>query len=315
MTIHNLFGLLCAIGMFLFGIDIMSEGLRNACGERMKNLLSLCTKNRIVGVLTGFIVTAAIQSSSATTVMAVSFIDAGLLTLSQSVGVIMGANIGTTVTSLLIAVNFSAVAPLAVFIGTVMRMFSKSKKVSSVGTVLVGFGLLFVAMSSMSSFMSFFKDNGSADALMAACSGRLKSILIGFAVTAIMQSSSATVGILQSVAACNLISCQTSVYILFGQNIGAVIPTLISSIKANKEAKKAAAVHLLFNLFGTVIFIGISEVTPYISVLEKISNGSVMVSVAHVVFNVASTIILLPFGNQLAKMADVIVERRIKIIK
>ncbi|MCM1363674.1 MAG: Na/Pi symporter [Faecalibacterium sp.] len=314
MTLHNIFGLLCSIGMFLFGIDIMSEGLRSACGTKMKNLLSLCTKNRFLGVLTGFAVTTAIQSSSATTVMAVSFIDSGLMTLAQSVGIIMGANIGTTVTSLLIAVNFSSIAPIAVFIGTAIKMFAKKEKTKSVGIVLVGFGLLFVAISSMDSFMSFFKDNGTADSLMTACSGKFKSIIIGFVITAIMQSSSATVGILQSVAGSGLISCEAAVYILFGQNIGAVIPTLLSSVNANKEAKKAAVVHLLFNVFGTAIFILISLLFPYIDILEKISDGSLMVSLAHIIFNVVSTVILFPAGNILAKTADKIVTNRLRIV-
>lgn len=315
MSLHNVFGLLCSIGMFLFGIDVMGDGLREACGEKMRKLLYACTKNRFFGVLTGFAVTAVIQSSSAATVMAVSFIDSNLLTLSQAVGVIMGANIGTTVTSLLIAVNFSAVAPLAVFIGTMMKMFAKSERTKASGTVLVGFGLLFVAISSMSSFMAFFKDNGSADALIAACSGKVKGILIGFAVTAIMQSSSATVGILQSVANSALVSTETAVYILFGQNIGAVIPTLLSSVKANGEAKKAAAVHLLFNVYGTLIFILISNITPYISLLERIEGGAMRVSAAHIIFNVASTVMLFPFGNRLAKAADRIVSKRIKVVK
>ena len=312
MSLHNIFGLLCAVGMFLFGIDIMGEGLRDACSDRMKSLLSLCTKNRFWGVITGFAVTAIIQSSSATTVMAVSFIDSGLMTLSQSVGIIMGANIGTTVTSLLIAINFSSIAPIAVFIGTVLKMFSKSKKLQSAGLVLVGFGLLFVAMSSMSSFMAFFKDNGSADRLIAACDSKIKSLLIGFIITAIMQSSSATVGILQSVANSGLISCRMAVYILFGQNIGAVIPTLLAAIKANRQAKKAAVVHLLFNVIGTGIFIIICEFFPYITMLEKINNPALQVSAAHIIFNVISTVMLFPFGNTLAKLADKSVIRVVK---
>jgi len=243
--------------------------------------------------------------------MAVSFIDAGLMTLSQAVGVIMGANIGTTVTSLLIAVNFSAVAPLAVFIGTMMKMFSKNQKIQASGTVLVGFGLIFVAISSMNTFMSFFKNNGYADSLVAACSGKLKSILIGFVITAVMQSSSATVGILQSAAVGGLVSTESAIYILFGQNIGAVIPTLLSSVKADKQAKKAAVVHLLFNVFGTVFFIVLSSVFPYITMLEKIDGAAMRISASHIIFNIVSTVLLFPFGDYLTKFADKIVDKKI----
>lgn len=304
MNLSVLAGVLCAVGMFLFGIDVMGDGLQKVCGEKMKKILSACTKNRFLGVLTGLAVTGVIQSSSATTVMTVSFIDCGIMTLSQAVGIIMGANIGTTVTSLLIAVNFSAAAPLAVFAGTAMKMFSKKDKVQNAGLIIAGFGLLFVAMSSMSEYLSFFKDSGNADAFVSASSGRIKSILIGFVITAIMQSSSATVGVLQSAAASGLVSTRNAVYILFGQNIGAVIPTLLSTVKTNHEARKAAIVHLLFNIFGTIIFILICEVTPYISMLETIENGSVRISAAHIIFNIVSTIILFPFGDLLAKAAD-----------
>lgn len=307
MSIHTLAGVLCAVGMFLFGIDIMGDGLKKACGEKMKNILSACTKNRLTGVLTGFAVTGILQSSCAVTVMAVSFVDCGLMSFSQAVGIIMGANIGTTVTSLLLAFNFSAIAPICVFAGTVLKLFCKKEKLQNIGLVFAGFGLLFVAMSNMNEYMLFFKRSEAAQSFLLHSSGRLSCLLFGFAITAIMQSSSATVGVLQSAAASGLLTTKSALYILFGQNIGAVVPTLFSSVKAGRQAKKAAVMHFLFNVFGTVIFILITEALPYVRLLEAIENGSMRVSVSHIVFNCVSTAVLLPLAPQMEKCAELMV--------
>lgn len=315
MPVKIIAGILCSVGMFLFGIDIIGDGLSLVCGEKMKTILSACTKNRFTGVLTGFLVTAVIQSSCAATVMAVSFVESGVLTLSGSVGIIMGANIGTTVTSLLLAVNFSHIAPLAVFLGTFIKMFCKKEKVKNIGLIICGFGLLFVAMSSMSEYLNFFKESGKAEAVLAASQSKLQNILIGFFVTAIMQSSSATIGVLQSASLSGLISLEGALYILFGQNIGAVIPTLLSSIKSGRQAKKAAVVHLLFNVIGTAAFILIASFSPYISLLENFANKSLAISVAHIIFNVGSTLLLFPFGNQLERLSGWIVDFRVRIVK
>lgn len=315
MPVKIIAGILCSVGMFLFGIDIIGDGLSLVCGEKMKSILSTCTKSRLTGVLTGFLVTAVIQSSCAATVMAVSFVESGVLSLSGSVGIIMGANIGTTVTSLLLAVNFSHIAPLAVFIGTVIKMFCKKEKLKNIGLIICGFGLLFVAMSSMSEYLNYFKESGKAEAVLAASQGKIQNILIGFLVTAIMQSSSATIGILQSASLSGLISLEGALYILFGQNIGAVVPTLLSSLKAGKQAKKAAVIHLLFNVMGTGVFILISNLTPYVFLLEKIENKSLAISVAHIIFNVGSTALLFPFGKQVERLSEWIVDFRVRIVK
>lgn len=304
MDLKLISGVLCAVGMFLFGIDIMSDGLQKFCGEKMKSILSMCTKNKLLSVLTGFAVTGAIQSSSATTIMAVSFINSNILNLSQAVGIIMGANIGTTVTSLLIAFNFSAIAPVIVFLGTALKLFSKKEKLQNAGLALTGFGLLFVAMSNMTQYLSFFKDTPYANELINMCDKRIISVIIGFIITAVMQSSSATVGVLQTAAKSGLVSTKMAVYILFGQNIGAVVPTLLSTVKTNREAKKAGLLHLWFNIIGSVIFTFICELTPYISLLDKIEDGSLRVSVSHIIFNTLSTAILLPFSDSLAKLSD-----------
>lgn len=313
--LNTFFGMLCSVGMFLFGMNIIGEGLTKACGEKMKNILSALTKNNLTGVFTGFAVTAAIQSSCATTVMVVNFIDGGLLTLSQSVGIIMGANIGTTVTSLLLAVNFSAFAPIAVLAGALIKLFFKSEKLNNIGLAVCGFGLIFVSMGSLESYLELLRQNGNFDLMMFSSASHFKLIFIGFIITALLQSSSATVGLLQSAALSSIIGLNSAVYILFGQNIGAVVPTLFSCIKANSEAKKAAVVHLLFNMIGTGIFILISEFTPYISLLERIDDKSLAVSVAHMIFNVGSTLMLLPFSKVIAAASEKIVDMHPRIVR
>lgn len=301
--------------MFLFGMNIIGEGMTKACGEKMKGILSKLTKNNLTGVFTGFALTAAVQSSCATTVMVVSFIDAGFLTLSQSVGIIMGANIGTTVTSLLLAVNISAFAPIAVLIGALLKLFFKNERINNIGLAICGFGLIFVSMGSLESYLEILKQSGAFDSAIFSSPSQIKLIFFGFIVTALLQSSSATVGLLQSAAVSGVISLSSAVYILFGQNIGAVVPTLFSSIKANSQAKKAAALHLLFNVIGTGFFVLISNITPYISLLDKVDNKSLAVSVAHMIFNVGSTAILLPFSKQIANAAEKIVDLKPKVIK
>ena len=303
MDLKLLSGVICAVGMFLFGIDIMGDGLRKVCGEKMKNVLSVCTKSRLRSVLTGLLVTGTIQSSSATTIMTVSFINSGIMTLSEAVGIIMGANIGTTVTSLLIAFNFSAVAPIFVILGTALKLFSKKEKTQNIGLTVAGFGLLFVAMSSITEYLSFFKDSGMADGFILSSTTRLKSLIIGIVMTAVMQSSSATVGVLQGACLSGMVSTKNAIYILLGQNIGAVAPTLLSSVKTNIQAKSAAMVHFWFNSIGSIVFVFIIELTPYVHFLNTIENGSFRVSFAHIFFNTASTIMLYPFADNLSNIA------------
>lgn len=315
MNIKIIAGVLCAVGMFLFGIDVMSDGLTLCCGEKIKSVLASCTKNRFRAMLTGLFVTAVLQSSCAVTVMTVSFVDCGVLSLSQSVGIIMGSNIGTTVTSLILSGSFSLVAPIGVFAGAIMKLFFKNEKVKALGLVVCGFGLIFVAMSSMGEYLSFFKESGSAQRLISLCSNPLSCAAVGFLITTVMQSSSATVGVLQSAVFEKIVPLQSAVYILFGQNIGAVVPTLLASVKAKPAAKKSAVVHLLFNVFSTVGFLFVVRFTPYVALLEKIENKKLAVSVAHVAFNVLGTAVLLPFSSFLAKLADKIVSFRPRLIR
>lgn len=301
---YSIINLLCGIGLFLFGMSLMSESTTAAFGESLKGTLSVLTKNRLSGVLTGLAVTGIIQSSCATTVAAVSFVSAGLLSLSGAAGIIMGANIGTTVTSLLIAFDFSDIAPVAVFLGTVLKMFSKKQKTQSAGMIITGFGLLFIGLNTMASSFESLKNNGEFLAFISKTNGKFQGVLTGFIMTAIMQSSSATVGILQALSMQEIVPLQTAFYIILGQNIGAVIPVIISSLGATKTAKQVGIIHLLFNLIGTGIFLLLMEFADFPAILSFAKNDSMRISLFHILFNVLSTFLLLPFTNQLIKISE-----------
>jgi phosphate:Na+ symporter len=301
---YNIINLLCGIGLFLIGMTLMSEYTTETFGEKLKDILSALTKNKISGVLTGLTVTGIIQSSCATTVTAVSFVSAGILSLSGAVGIVMGANIGTTVTSLIIAFNFSDIAPIAVFFGTILKMFSKKQKLQSVGMIIIGFGLLFIGLNTMASSFEALKDNPSFLSFIAKTDGRLQGVLTGFIMTAIMQSSSATVGILQALAMQGLVPVATSFYIILGQNIGAVVPVIISSAGTTKTAKQVSVIHLLFNLIGTGVFLIASEFIPFQNLFSFAKNDSMKISLFHIMFNVVSTVMLLPFSDLLLKISE-----------
>lgn len=303
---YSIINLLCGIGLFLFGMTLMSQSTTEAFGDRLKGTLSALTKNKISGVLTGLGVTGIIQSSCATTVTAVSFVSAGILSLSGAVGIVMGANIGTTVTSLIIAFNFSDIAPIAVFFGTVLKMFSTKEKIQSAGMIITGFGLLFIGLNTMSSAFETLKDNEAFLSFIAKTDGKLQGVLTGFIMTAIMQSSSATVGIIQALSMQKIIPLQTAFYIILGQNIGAVIPVIISSFGATKTAKQVGIIHLLFNSIGTGVFLIASEFISFQNLFSAVKNDSMSISLFHIMFNVVSTIILLPFSDLLIKISELL---------
>ncbi len=301
---YNVINLLCGIGMFLIGMTLMSDYTTLTFGDKLKDILSRLTKNKISGVLTGLGVTSIIQSSCATTVTAVSFVDAGLLSLSGAAGIVMGANIGTTVTSLIIAFNFSSVAPLTIFIGAFMKLLCKSEKAQNFGIILSGFGILFVGLNTMATSFESLKDSEAFLSFVAASRGKLQGVLTGFIMTAVMQSSSATVGILQALAMQGLIPTGTAFYIILGQNIGAVIPVIISSVGTNKTAKQVGVIHLLFNLIGSAIFLVLMEFVPIEKLFFFTENDSMKISLFHIAFNVISTFLLLPFSSLLIKTSS-----------
>ena len=255
MGFELLLGLLGGLALFLYGMQMMSTNLEAAAGNKMKQILERLTSNRFLGVLVGAVITALIQSSSATTVMVVGFVNSGLMTLNQAVWVIMGANIGTTITGQLIALDVGALAPLIAFVGVAILVFVKNKKIQHIAGIVAGIGVLFIGMDMMSSAMSPLREEPQFVEMMTKFSNPLLGILVGAGFTALIQSSSASVGILQALAMSGVIDLHSAVFVLFGQNIGTCITAVLASIGTTRNAKRATAIHLLFNLIGTVVFV------------------------------------------------------------
>ena len=312
MSVANILSMAGGLGLFLFGIRTMGDGLENAAGAKLKRMLEVLTGNRFLAVLVGFVVTAIIQSSTATTVMVVGFVNAGMMSLEQAVGVIMGANIGTTVTSLLIALNFSSVAAAAVLVGVILMLASKKTVVKNLGAIFTGFGLLFLGIDMMSDSMAPLRESaGFMNFIVTVSESPLRplfGIILGIVMTAVLQSSSASVGVLQTLAMQGLVPLKFSVFVLFGQNIGTCLTALFSTVGAKKNSKRAAVIHLLFNLIGTGIFIIIALLTPYVEWIEKLSpDPMAQIAISHIVFNIVSTVVMFPFAKVLVKLSCLLV--------
>ena len=312
MSVANILSMAGGLGLFLFGIRTMGDGLENAAGAKLKRMLEVLTGNRFLAVLVGFVVTAIIQSSTATTVMVVGFVNAGMMSLAQAVGVIMGANIGTTVTSLLIALNFSSVAASSVLVGVILMLASKKTVVKNLGAIFTGFGLLFLGIDMMSDSMAPLRDSaGFMNFIVTVSESPLRplfGIILGIVMTAVLQSSSASVGVLQTLAMQGLVPLKFSVFVLFGQNIGTCLTALFSTVGAKKNSKRAAVIHLLFNLIGTGIFILIALLTPYVEWIEKLSpDPMAQIAISHIVFNIVSTVVMFPFAKALVKLSCLLV--------
>lgn len=305
MGITDVLALLGGLALFLYGMQMMSTGLEAAAGNRMKSILEKLTSNRIKGVLVGAAITAVIQSSSATTVMVVGFVNSGLMTLKQAVWVIMGANIGTTITGQLIALDIGAIAPLFAIAGVGAIMFIKSEKVHHISSIFAGLGILFMGMDMMGAAMSPLKESEAFISLMTKFDNPLLGILVGALFTAVIQSSSASVGILQALASTGMIPLPSAVFVLFGQNIGTCITAVLASIGMKVNAKRTTVIHLLFNIIGTVLFTVICLVTPYVTWIEAMTPGDPVAQIAnaHTVFNIVTTLLLLPFGTHMANIA------------
>ena len=319
MDITHILALLGGLALFLHGMQMMSSGLEAAAGNRMKNILERLTANRFLGVLVGAAITAVIQSSSATTVMVVGFVNAGMMTLNQAVWIIMGANIGTTVTGLLIALDVGELAPFFAFIGVALMVFVKEPKLQHIGQILAGLGVLFLGMGMMSDSMVPLRESESFIRLMSTFSNPILGILAGAGFTAVIQSSSASVGILQALANSGVIGLSSAVFVLFGQNIGTCITAVLASIGTNRNAKRATIIHLMFNIIGTIIFTILFLMFPIALVIDGsiVLQGSVgsflsnvlpgtpagQIALVHTSFNVITTLLLLPLGNYLAKLA------------
>lgn len=305
MGITDILSLFGGLALFLYGMQMMSTGLEAAAGDKMKSVLEKLTSNRIKGVLVGAGITAVIQSSSATTVMVVGFVNSGLMTLRRAVWVIMGANIGTTITGQLIALDIGAIAPVFAILGVAAIMFVKNEKIHHVSSILAGLGILFMGMDMMGAAMEPLQESETFIHLMTQFSNPLLGILVGAVFTAIIQSSSASVGILQALAATGMIPLSSAVYVLFGQNIGTCITAVLASIGTKVNAKRTTIIHLMFNIIGTIIFTTVCMLTPYVSWVEAITPGDPVAQIAnaHTIFNIVTTLILLPFGTYMAKAA------------
>ncbi len=305
VKITDFFSLLGGLALFLYGMQMMSGGLEAAAGNRMKQILEKLTANRFLGILVGAGITAVIQSSSATTVMVVGFVNSGMMTLSQAVWIIMGANIGTTITGQLIALDIGVLAPLMAFVGVALIVFVKKKKIHHYGMIIAGLGVLFIGMDMMSSSMMPLRESETFISLMTKFSNPLLGILAGAAFTAVIQSSSASVGILQALATSGVVNLSSAVYVLFGQNIGTCITAVLASIGTSRNAKRTTIIHLCFNIMGTVIFTIVCRVSPLTSLVENFTPDNVAAQIAnmHTLFNVVTTLLLMPFGYKLAKLA------------
>ena len=315
MSFTDVLALIGGLALFLLGMNSMGEGLEKACGNKMKMILEKLTSNRFVGVLVGMGVTMVIQSSSATTVMVVGFVNAGMMTLTQAVWVIMGANIGTTITGQLVALDIGYIAPFAAIIGVVMMLFIKKHKVNQIGMILAGFGVLFIGMDQMSGSMTNLKNNQDFVNLMTTFENPILGILVGCVFTAVIQSSSASIGILQGLAMGGVIGLKQAVYVLFGQNIGTCVTALLSSLSANRAAKRTTLIHFMFNIIGTIVFTVICITTDLEGLVINFTpnNAAQQIANMHTLFNITTTLLLLPFGTYLVKLAEKILpEKEIK---
>ncbi len=308
MTLSMTMSLLGGLALFLYGMKLMGEGLEKAAGDRLKRLLESLTRNPLMGLLVGVVFTMIIQSSSATTVMVVGFVNAGLLDLMQATGVILGANIGTTVTAWIVA-GFQATAfmPLILLIGVAMMMFLKKLKLQRVGQVIAGFGMLFVGMGMMSDAMKPLAESAEFARLMTAFSNPIMALLVGVAVTAIIQSSSASVGILEMLAIQGLVPLETSLYIIMGTNIGTCVTAMLSAVGATRTAKRAALIHLMFNVLGTLVVFILVSLLPVSTWIGHIDGPALQIAVAHTSFKVFEVLCFVLLRKWLVKLVMILV--------
>ena len=305
MSVNYLIELVGGLALFLYGMHMMSSGLELVAGDRMRVVIERLTSNFFKAILVGAFVTAIVQSSSATTIMVVGFVNAGLMTIYQAVGIIMGANIGTTITGQLVALNISAIAPIIAFAGFVIYTFSKRERRMFLGQAIMGLGFLFMGMEFMSKAMEPLRDYPGFVTMMTKFQNPILGVLIGAIVTAIIQSSSASLGILQAISNQGIIPLKSSMYIVFGFNIGTCITSVLSSIGSSKNAHRTALVHVLFNIIGTIIFIILSLLIPIDQIVLKYSRDLPAAQIAnlHTLFNIATTLMLIPFSKKLADLS------------
>ena len=313
MNMESILGLCGGLALFLYGMHMMSDGLEAVAGERMKQILEKLTSSTFKGVLVGTLITAIIQSSSATTVMLVGFVNSGLMALENTVGVIMGANIGTTMTGILMSIGISDVAPLIAIAGVCLIMFSKDEKKNNLGIVIAGLGILFLGMNMMSDAMRGMRDNQMFINLMTSLRNPILGVLVGTVFTALIQSSSASIGILQALAMAGLVTLDNGIYVMFGFAIGTCVTAVIASIGANANAKRVTIIHLAFNVIGTVVFVILCQFIPYVQFFQNMfpESPEAQIANAFLVFKVVTTVMLVPFTKQLVVFSRRIVKEEV----
>ena len=310
MSLNDGLSLFGGLALFLYGMHMMSDGLEATAGEKMKKVLEKLTSSTLKGVMVGTIITAVIQSSSATTVMLVGFVNSGLMALENTVGVIMGANIGTTMTGILLSVGIGDIAPAIAFAGVALIMFSKNEKKNNIGTIIAGLGILFLGMNMMSDAMTGLRDYQPFIDLITTFENPIIGVLVGTVFTALIQSSSASVGILQALAAAGLVTLDNGLYVMFGFAIGTCITALIASIGTNANAKRVTVIHLAFNVIGTVVFVIGCQFIPFAGIIEYMFPNSPKAQIANafLIFKVVTTIMLVPFTKSLVKFSKRVVK-------
>lgn len=312
MTYENVLLFFGALALFLYGMRMMSSGLEAAAGNQLKGILEKLTTNRFLGIAVGAAITALIQSSTTTTVMVVGFVNSGIMTLTQALWIIMGANIGTNITSQLVALDFAQVAPVFIFIGVILIVFVHNKKAYYIGEIIAGLGILLFSMSQMQQSLQPLQSEPKFLDLLTTFKNPILGLLVGLVFTAILHSSAASIGILQALAVAGSLTLENSVFILYGINIGTCVTSVISSLGSNRNAKRTALMHLLFNIIGAVLFSFVTIFTPFVPWLADLWPNSPAVQIAnlHLIFNLSTTIVLIPFGKYIVKLAEKILPDR-----
>ncbi len=307
MSLFELFSLLGGVGLFLYGMTIMSTGLKNACGENLRVILEHATKNKVISVVVGIAITMLIQSSSATDVMVIGFVNSGLMSLSQAIGVIMGANIGTTITAQITAFNLSAYAPVILFVGAILYLFMKKDMVKYIGSIIMGFGMLFEGIALMKTAIAPLAETEAFINLISALENPFLTVLFGVLFTALLQSSSSSTVIFQAFAVQGIISYETSVYLVIGAAIGSVTPNILASLTMSRNGKRTALLNLLFNLLRAAILMILLFIFPQIlTVIKSLSPDNVARQIAntHTIFAIFAVLVMLPFSDKIVKLTQ-----------
>ena len=307
MSLFELFSLLGGVGLFLYGMTIMSTGLKNACGENLRVILEYATKNKVISVVVGIAITMLIQSSSATDVMVIGFVNSGLMSLTQAIGVIMGANIGTTITAQITAFNLSAYAPMILFVGAVLYLFMKKDMVKYVGSIIMGFGMLFEGIALMKTAIAPLAETEAFIHMISALENPFLTVLFGILFTALLQSSSSATVIFQAFAVQGIISYETSVYLVIGAAIGSVTPNILASLTMSRNGKRTALLNLLFNLIRAGILMILLFIFPQIlTIIKSLSPGNVARQIAntHTIFAIFAVLVMLPFSDKIVKLTQ-----------